>query len=133
MSRDLHRLEQLVKVAACVPKVGSGKLAASVWYKNELISIGVNQKKTHPVQKKYMDNPFREFLHAEIDAIVKACRILGDLDRCTVYVARAKEADRFIVQGMAKSCSGCYNCARDFGAKGIFYTTYDGMDYVECL
>ena len=132
--KHVNRLDQLIKVATCVPKVGSGRLAASIWIKNELVSIGVNQKKTHPLQKKYGDNPHRQFLHAEIDAIVKGCRARrGDLSGCYMYVARAKEDDNgAFVRGMAKSCAGCYDCAENFGIRGIYYTTYDGAEFVEC-
>lgn len=92
----------------------------------------MNQKKTHPIQKKYKDNPHREFLHAEIDAIIRAKKILGDLKGCYVYVARSRECEDGFEKAMAKSCGGCSQCAKDFGVKGIFYTTYDGYGYQEC-
>lgn len=133
MKKHYNRLASLLKVASCIPKVGSGRLAASIWLKNDVISIGVNQLKTHPLQKRFCDNPHKEFLHAETDAIAKASRILkGDLEGCFMYVARAKREGRMFTYGMAKSCEGCQSCAHHFGIKGIFYTTDGDMAYMEC-
>ena len=134
MHKHFSRLSSLVKVASCIPKVGSGRLAASVWLKNDMISIGINQLKTHPLQKRFCDNPHKEFLHAETDAIAKASRLLrGDLEGCFLYVARAKRSNRTFVPAMAKSCDGCKSCAHHFGIKGIFYTTdQEEIAFMEC-
>ncbi len=127
------RLDSLVKVATCVPKVSSGRLAAAVWLRNDLIAVGVNQKKTHPMQKKYSSNPERLYLHAEIDAIVKATRNIGNLSGCVMYVARARESGSGFEAAIAKSCSGCYDCCSHFGLKGVFYTVDDAnYGYLEC-
>lgn len=117
-----RRIKELLKFAELTERVGSGKLAAAIWKKNDLIALGRNQLKSHPLQKRFTDNPEKIFLHAETDAIARAVKsetILGSW----LYVARVKKSGNQTVTGMAKSCGGCLSAAAHFGVRGICYTT----------
>lgn len=121
----------LEKVAIASDPVGRARLAACLVYKNELISIGTNKYKTHPFAKKFRKNDNAQCLHAEIDAIKNALRIV-DVDfltKCTMYVLRVKHPDhdhRKFVHGLAKPCSGCQQAIDTFDLKKVYFTTDDG-------
>lgn len=117
-----QRINELLKIAELTDRVGSGKLAASIWHRNDLIALGRNQLKSHPLQKRFASNKEKIFLHAETDAISKAVKsemIIGSW----MYVARVKKSGNKTVAGMAKSCDGCLSAAVHFGLHGICYTT----------
>src|SRR4030066_470987 len=92
--------------------------------KGNFISSGVNSAtKTHPMQKKFAiksGQAFREFLHAEIQALV---RCVGDIDPHTLYVARITQAGRI---GMSKPCPVCEMALREAGIKKVIYTNSGG-------
>lgn len=85
-----------------------------------MISIGINQKKTHPLQARFCSNPERLYLHAETDAISRAIKVTNDFSKAYLYVGRSKFG---AIPGMARSCNGCIDCAEHYGFKGIFYST----------
>lgn len=121
----------LEKVAIASDPVGRMRLAACLVYKNELISIGTNKYKTHPIAKQFSKNDHAIYLHAEIDAIKNALRVV-DVDfltKCTMYVMRVKHPDhdhKGFVRGMAKPCCGCEMGLESFGIKRVYFTTDDG-------
>ena len=127
-TRQEKILEHLFKVAIAVPKIGGGKLAAAIVYKSDIVCIGVNQLKTHPLQSKHTTNPLRKSLHAEIAAIVRGSRILDDdeFSRSSLYVARAKKECGADAWGLAKPCTGCINCISAFNIQNVCYTNDDG-------
>jgi len=103
------------------------KLASAVVYKKTVISIGLNQMKTHPLQSEFGTNEDSIYLHAEIDAIRKALQIIDkdQLKLCDMYVARVKkpypETD-FYITGLSKPCPGCLKAIKSFGIKNVYYT-----------
>lgn len=123
-------LSSLITIAQDVLPVGHAKVAACIVYKGEIISIGYCSYKTHPLQKRYGRNVHSSFLHAEVDALVKAQkRVLSrgiSLKKCTMYVARVKRPYAFSIEwttGLAKPCSGCERALTDAGLTRIVYTT----------
>jgi tRNA(Arg) A34 adenosine deaminase TadA len=103
------------------------KLAAAVVYKKTVISIGLNQMKTHPLQSEFGTNEDSIYLHAEIDAIRKALQIIDreQLRLCDMYVARVKKPypeTEFYVTGLSKPCPGCLKAIRSFGIKNVYFT-----------
>jgi tRNA(Arg) A34 adenosine deaminase TadA len=115
----------LLKIAESVPKVGAGKVAAAVVYRNRVVSFGCNSLKTHPVQMKFGKYPY---LHAETEAIIRATKELDDyqFSKCSLYVVRAKLDGGKWVMGMSKPCSGCMHCIRHSRIKNVFYSTDNG-------
>jgi deoxycytidylate deaminase len=87
----------------------------------------MNQNKTHPFQKKYGigSNPLAICLHAEVDAIKNALKIisLAELSTCDLYVCRMKRSDFGAwVHGIARPCSGYQRAIITFGLQKIYYT-----------
>lgn len=107
------------------------KLAAAIVRNGKVISIGVNSKKTHPLQARFRKNEHAIFLHAEIDAIKKALGQMNvdDFSRCDIYIARAKKLTPIDTEhswGLSRPCPGCLRAIMQFGFKRIIYTTESG-------
>lgn len=102
------------------------RVFACVVYKNNPISFGYNQKKSHPFQKNFGRNADSIYLHAEIHAIVGALKVISvdELSRCSMYVLRQKHypAHSKVMWGMAKPCEGCQRAIAQFGIKKVYYT-----------
>lgn len=117
--------EVLRVVAEDIEPVRNAQLAAMIVYKGRIISIGYNQKKTHPMAAKFGKNPDAIFLHAEVDAIVKAKKKLSDaeLKKSTLIVLRVKEDNEGNKMfGIAKPCPGCSKCIEAHEIKKVIYT-----------
>lgn len=116
-------------IASDIAPVGHARIAACVVYKNELISVGVCSYKTHPLQRRYGRNQHSVYLHAEVDAIVKARKRVEargiSLKKCTLYVARVKKLSQFaegFVSGLAKPCEGCMKFIQDAGIGRVVFS-----------
>ena len=88
--------------------------------RGRVLSIGKNNYvKTHPMQKKYATKvgvPHKEFLHAEISAIIK-CKDLSRAHRISIF--------RFNVDGspaLARPCHVCMSAIEAAGIKSITHT-----------
>lgn len=125
-SRDISRISQLYKMAESVEKVGAGRLASSIWYKGDLLSIGVNSMKSHPLQARFSVIPEKIYLHAETAAISRAIKDFRSIEGADLYVARVKSSGKGWLPGNAKSCAGCISCAEHFGIRNVFYSKDDG-------
>lgn len=132
MSRDKHQkhLDTLRKMARDVIPVGAARMAASLVYKNDIVAFGINSLKTHPIQAKYGQNPLSIHLHAEIDCIKNATRVIKpeDFEKTTLYVARMKFTEPHklsMVQGIACPCVGCQKAIMSFGIPRVIYTLDD--------
>ena len=104
------------------------KLAACLVIRNEIISVGFNSDKSHPLQKRFSKNNEAIFKHAEVDCIIKALKIVDeeDLKDATLYVHRVKKqnkGDANWVTGMAEPCPGCVKAIEHFGIKRTVYST----------
>lgn len=120
-------LYTLEKIAVANPNQ-TEKLAAAIVRNNRIISIGLNSRKSHPLQAKYSKNDQAIFLHAEIDAIKNALREVevDGLERMEMYVCRVKKPKPFSkrwVWGLAKPCCGCQRAIHAFGLKRVVFTT----------
>ena len=104
------------------------KFGAGVVLKNNLISTGVNSYKTHPLMAQWGQNEDSICLHAEIDAIKNALRLItpSQLTKCDMYIVRVKRPSpnsKNWVHGLAKPCKGCRRAIVSFGLKNVYYTT----------
>lgn len=112
-------------VAEDVIPVGHARIAAAVVYKGQIISIGTCRYHSHPFQKKYGPNNKAIYLHAEIDAILRAKRRSVDLSKCDLYISRVKRPSSWsntFVSGLAKPCSGCSRAIKDEGIRNVYYS-----------
>ena len=104
------------------------KLAACLVIRNEIISVGFNSDKSHPLQKRFAKNNDAIFKHAEVDCIIKALKVVDeeDLKDATLYVHRVKKknkGDANWVTGLAEPCPGCQKAIEHFGIKRTVYST----------
>lgn len=122
----------LEKVAIATEPVARQRLAACLVYKNEIIAIGYNKRKTHPIAKRFQKHVEAIYLHAEVDAIKNALRQYDEetIAKATMYVLRVKRPDedhRTFIRGMAKPCCGCQHAIDQFNVKKVLYTTEEGF------
>lgn len=85
--------------------------------KGRVIAAGFNKKKTHPKQKAYAiktDNEHHEYLHAEIDALVKSHH-----SPHTIYISRIMRNGN---TGLARPCDICMMAIKEAGIQRIVYT-----------
>lgn len=97
----------------------------------QVIGIGCNSNKTHPMQKFY--NRYREEsdmllpkLHAEINCINQLKYLDINFSKVKLYIYRIRKDQPY---GMARPCSSCMAAIKDLGIRDIFYTTNDGFAY----
>ena len=120
-----HTLE---KIAKAMEPVFQARVAAALVYKNDILSIGVNKKKSHPFQKKYSAHPDAIYLHAETDAIYNAIKdghSLKTIADSELVICRMKWGDgskQAFTQGLARPCPGCYKAIVTFDIKAVHYT-----------
>lgn len=121
MTRHEKRLQQLLCIADDLSEFNKHKHAAALYIGNKLISIGVNQLKSHPLQARFGINRDAIYLHAEIDAIRNALKrvSLDDLKNATLYVAKSRKGDA----KMSKPCAGCQRAIIHFGISQVYWTT----------
>ena len=123
----------LEKVAIATEPVSRQRLAACLVYKNEIIAVGYNKNKTHPIAKRFQKHEEAIYLHAEVDCIKNALRIYDEdtIAKSTMYVLRVKRPDdnhREFIRGLAKPCCGCQHAIEQFNVKRVLYTTDEGFE-----
>jgi tRNA(Arg) A34 adenosine deaminase TadA len=105
---------------------GKYRMAAGIVYKKQLVATGINSTKSHPMMLQYGRNNESIYLHAEIDAIKNALKLItqAQLTKCDMYVVRVKQNEslRKTVLGMAKPCEGCARAIATFGLRNIYYS-----------
>lgn len=101
-------------------------------YHGKIISSGYNNKKTHPIQKKY--NKYRKVkynnhivpqLHAEIMCLLSIKNLNIKWDKVSLYIYRSCTNGL----GMARPCPACMAAIKELGIKNIYYTTDNGYAY----
>jgi tRNA(Arg) A34 adenosine deaminase TadA len=117
----------LETVVADVIPVSNARIAAALVIRNDIISIGINKKKSHPFQAKFLKNDHAIFLHAEIDAIKNALKKydISKVEKSTLYICRMKWSNgrKKFERGLAKPCSGCMMAISTFNINNVYYTT----------
>ncbi|HRP36238.1 MAG TPA: hypothetical protein PLS50_00340 [Candidatus Dojkabacteria bacterium] len=99
---------------------------AAIVYKNRIITFGFARYKTHPLAKKFQTNVERIFLHAEVDAIIKAINKIGieTLKECDLYVLRTSKGGHI---GNSKPCDGCMKTIETFGIRNVYWSRQNGQ------
>lgn len=100
-------------------------------YQGQVIGLGFNTNKTHPVQKFY--NRYREpsdyilpKLHAEISCINQIKHLDINFSKVKLYIYRIRKDQPF---GLSRPCPSCMAAIKDLGIRDIYYTTNDGYSY----
>lgn len=135
-----YKMFDLAHRAAEQSDFGPFKLGAVIAYKGQVISTGFNQRKSHPMQKKY-NRKYRHFkkgkkgptdsLHAEMDSILNIPRSVMyniDITKCHIYIYRICKG-KPLGYGDAFCCEACRHALMDLGIKHVYYTTDHGFSY----
>lgn len=125
--KALNFLAVVAEGIARRPMSSGARVAASIIYKNKIISVGTNSLKSHPFQKKFASGEHAIYLHAETDAIRLALRYLteAELAKATLYVCRVKHengAATPLVWGLSKPCIGCQRAIATFNISKVVYS-----------
>ncbi len=125
--------DTLERIAVDLEPASNTRLAAAIVYRNRIISLGVNQMKSHPMQAKFCKHESAVFWHAENNSIFNAIKN-GHQDlmhKCQLYVLRVKRnianCDKFI-WGSAKPCIGCEKAIKYYGIKTVHYTLDSSLE-----
>lgn len=135
--RDI-KFFQVAKSLAATSTHHKASIGAVIVAGRNVIAVGVNGKKSHPLQRKYNSYKFkfdrtdqsRHLLHAEIEALVRAKSQMTSLSGASIYVYRLMKNG---TTGMARPCIGCLRALRDFKIRDVYYTTNEGLAYEELL
>ena len=137
MNKDYARLcktIELAKKSEYTKHDGSYiMMGAKIYIGKICVAAANNCNKTHPIQLKYNHSAGitykqRDYLHAEMSAMIKAFKAGYDLSKATLYIARTMHSGT----GLAAPCGACRAAIKEFGIKKIVYTTYDGyvVEYI---
>lgn len=127
-----YRYFSKARQAAKVSDFWKTHVGAIAVYQGNIIGVGCNLSKTHPIQKYY--NKFREegndhynpTLHAEINCINSIRNMDIDFRKVKLYVYRIRKDQPY---GLSRPCPSCMAAIRDIGIKDIYYTTDNGYAY----
>lgn len=127
--KKLRIVNSLWELTSSIQPVANARIAAAVIHKNQIVGVGINQRKSHPLQKKYAKNEDAIFLHAEINAIRNAVHVLtlDDFKKSDIIIVRRKfqkikNGYDYPVFGLAKPCIGCMEAIKDFGIRNIYHS-----------
>ena len=141
LNRDMKIMNFTRRLAIDNPGVNKRmKLAASLVIKRDVISVGVNVMRSHPIQKKFGKNDEAIYLHAEINAIVNSLNHVDkdDLRKADLYVYRVKKDPtdpkrKHWVDGLSCPCEGCMSAIDAFKIKRVVYSTDSNLEYGEMI
>lgn len=125
------RIFNIAKALAVTSAHAKARIGAVVVSGRDIVSVGVNGRKSHPLQRHYNalrfeDHRAAHLMHAELEAIIRGRAYLrGDN---SIYVYRELKTG---VVGMSRPCVGCMRALRDHNINNIFYTTDQGFAYEE--
>lgn len=126
-SRDKRVLDTLRLIAEDIPPINSSRIAAAIVISGKVISLGHNQKKTHPMQSRFRrySNIETNWQHAEIAAISNALKKIhpDELKKATLYIARRKSLNKEWVDGNCCPCKGCQSAINYYGIKRVVHTS----------
>lgn len=116
-------LEQAIMLAKDNP-TDLNKMAAIIAKRREILGVGLNSRKSHPLQKLFSKSEVKISLHAEIAAIIDALKDYDEdeLKGANIFVARVlKNGSRAV----AKPCPICERAIKAYGIQGIYWTEYE--------
>ena len=104
-------------------------------YQGQVIGLGCNANKTHPMQKFY--NRYRQQpdnllpkLHAEISCLNQIKHLNINFTKVKLYIYRIRKDQPY---GMARPCPSCMAAIKDLGIKNVYYTTDNGYAYEKII
>ena len=126
-----YRYFDKARQVASISDFSKTHLGCIAVYHGQIIGLGCNTNKTHPVQKFY--NRYREpsdyilpKLHAEISCINQIKHLDINFSKVKLYIYRIRKDQPF---GLSRPCPSCMAAIKDLGIRDIYYTTNDGYAY----
>jgi len=111
--RMFKEAKKLAKNSMCNYRVGA------VTARSKILGRGWNKSKTHSSMKKHNESYDRQ-IHAELAAVLATgTDIVRGAD---LFVCRILKDNSF---ALARPCETCYNLARSYGVRRIYYTISD--------
>lgn len=124
--RFFNKARQVAKISD-FKKVHIGCVAV---YQGQIIGVGCNTNKTHPLQAQYNrlrgDEWIRHSVHAEIACLNQIKNMNLKWSKVKLYIFRARSDKPF---GMSRPCPACMAAIKDMGIKNIYYTSDEGYIY----
>lgn len=121
------------KQAAFISDFKRTKVGCVAVYHGNVIGVGINSNKTHPVQQYYnrvrnieKDPQFQAKLHAEIACLNSIKNMDIDFSKVKLYIFRLRNDGKY---GYTRPCASCMAAIKDFGIKHIYYSTDSGFAY----
>ena len=133
LSRNDYRYFDKARQAAMVSDFEKTHVGCVAVYKDNIIGIGCNLEKTHPMQKYYnryrmhqQKSYYSPKIHAEINCLNSIRHLDINFSKIKLYIYRMRKDQEF---GMSRPCPSCMAAIKDLGIKHIYYTTNDGFVY----
>lgn len=94
---------------------------AGLFRGKQLVAVGMNRRKTHPLQKRFSVNKDKIYLHAEFDAIWRGAVLLGavGVSRLRLGVIRVTRSGEL---RPSKPCLGCLRAIEIFGIREVIHS-----------
>lgn len=95
--------------------------SSAIVYKGRVLAVECNQKRTHPLQKRFSRNENNIWLHSEIAAIVRVISLYGStiLKDCELYNLRLTGGGNI---GISKPCASCQKAIDAFEIGSVLWT-----------
>lgn len=106
-----------VAAAAAEKSCYKNRHGAVIYRGKQIISIGYNSLKTHPLASHLYEYPH---IHAELDAVIKAKG--KDLHGCSIAIVRINRS------GYLRNSRPCSCCMHLLVEKGLKYITYSAKE-----
>ena len=126
-----YRYFRKAKQVAAISDYQKTHVGCIAVYQGQIIGMGCNCNKTHPVQKYY--NKYREDsdslmpkLHAEISCINQIRHLDVNFGKVKLYIYRIRNDRPF---GISRPCPSCMAAIKDLGIRDVYYTTNEGYGY----
>lgn len=131
---NIDKFFTLAKNASTFSDFERIKIGSVLVYKNKVISVGWNMKKSHPYQKilnkygKYNQDKIHNYLHSEINCLLNIKDLNVNWIKVSIFIYREDKNGNL---AMCKPCSSCIKALKEKGVKKIFYTDQNGYNYIE--
>lgn len=128
MTKNDYRYFEKARQTALLSDYKKIHIGCIAVYQNNVIGIGYNCNKTHPIQKFYnryrksSSNSLIPKLHAEINCIKSIKHLDINFAKVKLYIYRIRRGQPF---GLSRPCPSCMAVIKDLGIRDIYYTTND--------
>lgn len=134
LSKKDMRFFQKARQIANISDFSKTHIGCIAVYQGNIIGVGFNTNKTHPMQKYYnrerfvpgATGPFEAKLHAEINCLNSIRHMDIQFSKVKLYIYRARISTTY---GICRPCPSCMAAIKDLGIKHIYYTTDTGYIY----